>query len=339
MTGADSADRRAAVISSLKANPGGVSGEALAQDLGVSRVAIGKHVRALSQLGYVIDAVAGRGYRLVSSPDIPLPYEVAPLLTSRLWTRLEGGGAVSSTNDACRALARAGAPEGTVVLASQQSAGRGRLGRTWDSPPGGVYISALLRPEIAPIDASPLPLAVGLGVARGLESLGARVGLKWPNDVFAVSENGEPGGKIAGILMESMVEGETLAWAVAGVGIDVRPSPDASVGWTSLDEITGRRVPLARVAAAVLDAVADAYAHFLDGGFDPLAAEYEARSVLTGRDVAVFDSAGRTLAEGTVTGVDGSGRLEVRTPQGTTVVAAGDVTLRRPVPAPARGEA
>lgn len=333
-------DRRTLVLRALKSAPSGVSGEALARELGVSRAAVGKHVSALRDLGYTVEAAVGSGYRLTAVPDAPLPLEVATLLRSTRWSDLRGGCVTGSTNDDLRALAAAGAPEGLVVLASEQRAGRGRLGRDWVSAPGGVYASVLLRPELAPAELSPLALVVGLGLARGLEYLGACVALKWPNDVL--DANG--GGKLAGILLEGMTEGERMAWIVAGFGVNVRrsampgvaqaiaaaPEPASAPAPAYLDDITSTPVPLAAVAAALLDGVADAYARFLAEGFArELKAEYESRLALVGQPVRVSDPYGKPIAEGTCEGVDEWGRLVVRGEGEVTRVPAGDVTLRR----------
>lgn len=332
-------DRRALVLRALKATPSGVSGEALARDLGVSRAAVGKHVAALRGLGYSIDAAAGAGYRLIAAPDAALPLEVAPLLRSPLLIDIRGGRVTGSTNDDVRALAAAGAPEGLVVLAPQQRAGRGRLGRDWVSAPGGVYASVLLRPTQSPAELSPLALVVGLGIARGLETLGARVRLKWPNDIL-----GEGGGKLVGILLEGMTEGERMAWIVAGFGVNVRRSPLASVAEAiaaapqpatppapvHLDDITPARVPMAVVAAAVLDGLASAYVQFAAEGFvRNLKAEYGSRLSLTGEEVRVSDPYGKLIAEGACEGIDEWGRLVVRGGGEAVHVPAGDVTLRR----------
>ena len=112
---------------------------------------------------------------------------MGPLLARRFFPRIEGGQSTGSTNDDARELAVAGAPEGTVVLAREQRSGRGRLGRAWSSPPGGVYASIVLRPEVETPDAIVLPLVVGLGVACGLDTLGVQSSLKWPNDVLVAS--------------------------------------------------------------------------------------------------------------------------------------------------------
>jgi len=315
-------DRRAAVLRALRDHPSGVSGEVLASAIGISRVAIRKHMEALRESGYEIEARAGEGYTLVSSPDSPLPLEVAPLLTVPFAARLEGGRVTGSTNDDARTLALEGAPEGTVVLAERQTAGRGRLGREWASPPGGVYASIVLRPKVETPEAIVLPLVVGLGVARGLDSLGARTLLKWPNDLLA-----EDGRKVAGVLLEGLSEGWLISWIIAGIGVNVR-STTGPEGSTSVDELSGRTASLAVVAAAVLDGVAQSYRSWQTHGFSPLREEYESRSYLAGRPVRVSDAAGRIMAEGTACGIDAQGRLLVETATGTVPIAAGDVTLR-----------
>jgi BirA family biotin operon repressor/biotin-[acetyl-CoA-carboxylase] ligase len=247
---------------------------------------------------------------------------VRPLLRTAFVVRLEGGRATGSTNDDARSLAVEGAAEGTVVLAASQTSGRGRLGREWVSPEGGVYASIVLRPSVQTPDAVVLPLVVGLGVARGLDRLGVSALLKWPNDLLSAD-----GRKIAGVLLEGLSEGWRIDWVVAGVGVNMRSAPDPCSG-VSVDELTGSRVPLAEGAAAVLDGIGSSYRRWQAEGFAPFAAEYWARSYLAGRGVRVSDAVGRLVAEGGVTGIDGLGRLLVETDAGTVRVVAGDVTLR-----------
>lgn len=312
------------VLAALRdAGASGVSGETLAGTLGVSRVAVGKHVKVLREAGYDIVAELGAGYRLVSAPDAPLPAEVRSALRSGFWVRLEGGGETTSTNDDARALARGGTREGTVVLASRQTAGRGRLGRAWMSPDGGAYLSAVFRPLVAPFDVAPLSLVVGVGLARGLASLGAQVQLKWPNDVQL------SGRKLAGVLLEMAAEADRVDWVVAGIGLNVHPPADAarSQGAAYLsDDVPGVRI--AEATAAVLDGVAGAYAEWQAGGFAPLRGEYDALSALTGRSVAVSDLSGTVRARGDVVGVDDLGRLLLAGSDGVHAVVAGEVTLR-----------
>jgi BirA family biotin operon repressor/biotin-[acetyl-CoA-carboxylase] ligase len=315
---------REAVLEALRESAGaGLSGEVLATSLGVSRVAIGKHVTALRAEGYVIEALPGRGYILVSIPDAPLPLEVERLLRPGFWTNLSGGGETRSTNDDARSLARGGAGEGTVVLASRQTAGRGRLGRTWESPDGGAYFSAVLKPLVSPAGVASVALAVALGIAEGLESLDCVPSVKWPNDVFV------GGGKVAGVLLEMAAESDRVDWVVVGVGVNVRrptvPGTGAS-GAANLRESTGASVPV--VVAALLDGIASTYRRWVDGGFVALRASYESRLMLSRSLVRVSGLDGSMIAEGVVRGVDDQGRLLVESELGVVPVTAGEVTLR-----------
>jgi BirA family biotin operon repressor/biotin-[acetyl-CoA-carboxylase] ligase len=316
---------RTEVLEALRAaGSAGISGETLGRQLGVSRVAVGKHVAALRAAGYEIEAEPGTGYRMLSVPDVPFPDEIRRLLTGGFWERLEGGAETGSTNDDARVLARAGAEEGTVVLAARQSAGRGRLGRTWVSPEGGAYVSAVLRPAVAPAEVASLSLAVALGAVLGLERLGVEPRLKWPNDVLF------GGGKLAGVLLEMAAESDRVDWVVAGIGLNVRrPASGAPDGAAYLSDALGG-VRMAEAVAVVLDGIAETYGRWRTDGFSVLRSEYEARSALLGLEACVRDIEGAVLAEGTVLGVDEFGRLLVSASGKTVEVSAGEVTLREP---------
>lgn len=311
---------RDSVLAALRRAPGGLSGERLASELGVSRVAVSKHVSALRSQGYEIESRAGAGYRLVSCPDEATPAEVAPLVCTGFWTHFDGARVMPSTNDRACELARKGAEEGTVVLAATQSAGRGRLGRTWESPGGGVYCSMVLRPAVPPAQAGPLALVVGLGVARGLTMLGADPMLKWPNDVWL------QGRKAAGILLEMSAEHDRVDWVVAGVGLNVSV-PDGVPGAAGLRE-TVPDCRAAEAAAAILDGVAGAYADWRDRGFAGLVGEYAGLDALVDRSVTVSAATGAVLATGVARGVDPEGRLLVFDGETIVPVFAGEVTLR-----------
>ncbi len=314
------------VLSALRdAGTSGVSGEQLAGELGVSRVAVAKHVKALRAEGYTIDAEPGTGYLLAAIPDAPLPAEVRSHLQSDAWPLLEGGGETGSTNDDARALAREGAADGTVVLASHQTAGRGRLGRDWASPAGGAYFSAVVRPGVGLAEVSALSLVVGLGVARGLAALGIDSRLKWPNDVLLDD------GKVAGVLLEMAAEADAVEWVVVGVGLNVRrDSTSPSVETAAYLSDVREDVRIASAVAAVLDGIAAVYAEWLAEGFGALCAEYESRSSLMGEAVTVRDRDGTVRGSGVVNGVDSGGRLRLAGPDGEVAIAAGEVTLRQP---------
>lgn len=313
---------RDSVLAALRgADDKGVSGEWLASSLGVSRVAVSKHVSTLRGLGYVIEASPATGYRLIASPDLALPTQVSPLLNDPFWCAIEGGAVTASTHDDAVALARAGAEEGTLIVAGAQSGGRGRLGRQWRSPEGGVYASFVLRPVVAPAQAGSLSLAVALGIARGLDSLGVECRVKWPNDVWV------GGDKLAGVLLEMSAEGDCVRWIVAGFGLNVRREGPVEPGVAYLADIIDVGVPEA--AAAALDGVAGVYREWRLSGFSSLASEFRLRSVLTGESVVVSDAGGVVRASGIVHGVDEEGRLLVGGEESTQAVVAGEVTLRR----------
>ena len=163
-----------------------VSGEEISHRLGLSRAAIWKAVDALRREGYTVEARTGRGYRLLDAPDVLTEPEIRRFLgeTARVGRTLVCLAEVDSTNLRARQLAAEGAADGTVVVADRQTAGRGRLGRSFQSPGGqGIYLTALLRPDLPPERLSPVTAMAGVAVCRAVERLcGVSPGLKWPND-------------------------------------------------------------------------------------------------------------------------------------------------------------
>lgn len=299
----------------------GVSGERLAGLLGISRVAVGKHVGTLRRLGYDIEAVPGMGYRLMAAPDLAIPCEVGPHVTDGFWVDFKGAPETGSTNDDAKALAEAGAPEGTVVVAACQTSGRGRFGREWSSPEGGAYVSFVLRPPVAPADAGALSLVVAMGIARGLESLGVPARIKWPNDLKVDDR------KIAGVLLEMSAETGFIRWVVGGFGLNVSSCLQSSTGSTCVRDFAPE-VSVAQAAAACLDGVAASYREWCTGGFGVMLTEYAERSSLTGQNVTVSDAFGEVRVRGVVTGVDEGGHLLVDAGDGPVAVSSGEVTLR-----------
>lgn len=311
---------RAAVAAALaEAGERGISGETIAAMLGISRVAVSKHVAALRALGYRIASSPRVGYRLEHTPDACLPEEVAPLLRDALWVACEGAPVLGSTNDEAKRLAGAGAPEGTVVVAARQTGGRGRFGRVWESPEGGAYVSCVLRPQLSPSEVAPLSLVVAVGAARGLAALGLEAGIKWPNDLEF------DGRKLGGVLLEMAAEADRVDWVVAGCGINVAVARHTRAAFVreALPEVR-----VADVAAAVLDGVARAYREFLAVGLARIAAEHATRATLTGDRVTVRDAAGHVVAEGVVKGIDHMGALLLECAGEVRAIRAGEVTLR-----------
>lgn len=311
---------RTAVAAALSAaGERGVSGETIAASLGISRVAVGKHVASLRSLGYAISAAPRAGYRLEHAPDACISEEVAPRLRDPLWVACEGAPELGSTNDEAKRLARGGASEGTAVVAARQTGGRGRFGRVWESPAGGAYVSCILRPALTPAVLAPLSLVAAVGAARGLATLGLEAGIKWPNDLES------DGRKLGGILLEMAAEADRVEWVVIGCGVNVA-APAHARGACVRDVLPHALV--AEVAAAVLDGVAAAYREFTSVGFEGIAAHYAAHATLTDRRVSVRDTTGRVVTEGRVAGIDSGGALLLERDGQTATVYAGEVTLR-----------
>lgn len=228
---------------------------------------------------------------------------------------------VGSTNDEARRRAVVGEREGLVVVAGRQTAGRGRLARRWESPQGGLYLSALLRPAVAPQRLGILPIAAGLAVARALEPFAGRpLSLKWPNDVLAGEQ------KLAGILAESRLEGPRAAFCVVGIGVNANnPVPE---GGESLVRLAGREVPLDDLRLRVLSELSDACDDLLAKP-EKLAEAWTALTSTVGRRVRVaFEG---IEVEGVAERVDEEGALWLATREGPLRVVAADVVHLRNV--------
>jgi len=241
---------------------------------------------------------------------------------SALWRSLEVVEEIGSTNAALASAAGDDGPEGAVLVAEHQVAGRGRLDRVWTSPPrAGLTVSFLLRPDVPAARRGWLPLLTGVALAEAVgEVTGVRSSLKWPNDLLAVD-----GLKLAGILAES-----TGTAVVVGVGLNVNTTTDElpDTG-TSLAKVLGTTVDRGPVLLSFLRAVERRYLRWTQVLGDPvssgLAQDYLGWSSTVGADVAVSLPDGTTL-EGTAQAVDWDGRLVVATPSGTVELASGDVT-------------
>jgi BirA family biotin operon repressor/biotin-[acetyl-CoA-carboxylase] ligase len=253
------------------------------------------------------------------------PLAAALVRDSRLWTRVEVLPEVGSTNAELAAAAASGAAEGSVLVAEHQGAGRGRLDRTWTSPPrAGLTVSFLLRPDVPVARRGWLPLLTGVALAESVGAVtGVRASLKWPNDLLALD-----GRKLAGILAESVSSPEGPG-VVIGVGLNVSTRADElPPTGTSLAQVTGAPVDRGPVLLALLRAVERRYLPWAASLGDPvasgLARDYLAWCSTVGTEVSVTLPDGSTLT-GVATAVDTDGRLVVRTADGDVPLAAGDV--------------
>ncbi|MHB8524138.1 MAG: biotin--[acetyl-CoA-carboxylase] ligase [Limisphaerales bacterium] len=306
-----------------------VSGTELSQQLGVSRAAIWARIEELRSLGYDIEASPHHGYRLLSAPDVLHGDD----LLSRLGnTRVIGRDIrvfqqTTSTNDVVEKLARDGVKEGVVVFAESQTKGRGRLGRTWMSPPRkGLWFSVLLRPGLRPQETTRLTVAFGAALARAVQTHTALTPeIKWPNDILI------RGKKVAGILTELSAELDRVNYVVLGIGVDVNLSlgefpPELRKTATSLRIEARKPVSRPELAAQILRELDRDYGRICDGQFDAVADEWKDRCTTLGRDVII--RIGDRTIRGRAESLDDDGALLVRTDHGHLEhIMGGDVTL------------
>ncbi|MCC6415067.1 MAG: biotin--[acetyl-CoA-carboxylase] ligase [Opitutaceae bacterium] len=310
---------------------GHVSGAALAKKLGVSRVAVWQHMEKLRAQGFDFEGKKSRGYRLTRKPGHLHATFLEALLTARHrefpLTVLD---TVDSTNDeAARQLAD-GRPAPFVVLACEQTKGRGRFGRTWHSDDhGNLYASFAFRPQVSPQRMPMFTLWMGVSVCELISAFcGARAGIKWPNDIVF------DGRKAGGMLTEARIDADQMRDLVFGLGLNVNQPAgtwpaDVAKRATSLAAEIGHPVDLNHFAAALIGRVRLAYQHFLDGTHARLLAEaWPKRDILRGRTIAVLN--GRQRIEGTADGIDEHGSLRLRDRHGQLHrFSAGEVTLEK----------
>ncbi len=315
------------ILSLFRRNPGAfVSGQEICQALNISRAAVWKQVELLRELGFEIEAQRSRGYRLCGGPDLLVAGELmSGLQTRRVGRALHCLDEVDSTNVRARQLAEEGAQDGTVIIADRQSAGRGRLGRRWESPTGvNLYCSILLRPQIPVQQAPQLTFLTAVAVAESLQhlyNLAARV--KWPNDLLV------SGRKIAGLLNEMSAETEQIHFVILGIGVNLNMTADqfpAELNYpaTSVQLETGQPVARGAFVRELLLRFDGYYSEFLAEGFAPIRRRWEGLCDLMNARVQIDQGAG--ALQGTVVGLDADGALCLQLESGRVErILAGDV--------------
>lgn len=314
IAGATSLDQvQRELLQLLQATAGHLSGEQLGAQLGLSRTAIWKRIQRLRAMGYEVTGSSRRGYRLAPGQDLLLPAAItAGLALQWLLGPVCHFVSLPSTNDAAKELARRGYPEGTLLVADSQSAGRGRLGRSWESPPGtGIYLTLLLRPPLPPSELPKLTLTAAVAVVQAVRAAtGLATGIKWPNDIIF------QGKKLGGILTEMETESEAMSHVVLGVGLNVNmptfPAPLAGIA-TSLAS-TGQTYSRLAIVRALLAALDSLYDSFRRQEFPAILDQWRRASVTLGRSVTV--RRGGTTLSGTALDVDPDGALLLQLPAG-----------------------
>jgi BirA family biotin operon repressor/biotin-[acetyl-CoA-carboxylase] ligase len=303
------------------------SGEVLARQLGVSRASIHNALQGIGQYGLTLYSVRGRGYKLVEPPQWLDAQRVRAELKTPEAFHIEIADSAVSSNSVLLQRASQGAPSGSVLAVEWQSAGRGRLGRTWHSGLGNALTFSLLwRFPFGLAALSGLSLAVGVALIRALRKLhGADVGLKWPNDVLSKH------GKLAGILIEAQGDMLGPSAVVIGVGLNLRlPHEVAQRIDQPVSDLAGAVAEMPernQLLALLLQELAALLAEFEQQGFASWRAEWESYHVYQNRQVKMLLPDG-SQAIGVVRGVTEDGALQVETAQGLQVFNAGEISLR-----------
>lgn len=307
-----------------------VSGQWLSQQLGCTRTAIWKHIQHLKSLGYEFEASSRKGYRLLSKPEKMDGSEIQRQLTTKTFGRnMKLLQSTTSTQQAAHEWYATGASEGSLIVAEEQTSGKGRMGRTWHSPPGkGIWMSMILQPRIGMHRMPQLTLLAAVALCRSLrKSTGLDLGIKWPNDLLLNEK------KISGILLESAGEDERLTYIVAGIGINVNWHQDdfpkdLQEKSTSLRIATGKRFKREQLLARFLNEWEPLYDLFLHKGFEPIRLLWETYSVTLGKQIAMRTSSG--IFKGKALKLDADGALIIETENGSVQsFYAGDIQQLR----------
>jgi len=300
----------------LIANGQPISGQQLADDFGISRTAIWKHIKELEDEGYRIDTIKKKGYVLTTSPDSLQPAKVEQFLkTERFGHTIDYHEVCASTQPIAHQLAQAGAPDGTVILCEEQTAGKGRLARAWTSTQGkGIWMSVVIRPDIPPTKAPQFTLIAAVAVARAIEVISdVRAEIKWPNDLLI---NGK---KCTGILTELQADIDRVHSIILGIGVNVNqrlldfPEEIQSIA-TSILMITGQPVDRAKLVAQILYHLEIYSDMYVKHGFTPLKILWESYSCTLGKRIKAIMV--HQQIEGIALGITDDGVLQVKTDDG-----------------------
>ncbi len=325
----DTMDVKKKVLECLESNKGCTfSGAKLADEIGVSRTAVWKAIKSLEQQGYSIDASTNKGYCLKENSDKLSAESIRPFLNEEYRNcDIQVFDSLDSTNNYAKKLAQEGAEDFTVVIAEEQTQGRGRLGRTFYSPHSkGIYMSVILRPKMSAKEALFITTSAAVAVSEAVEKVcNIDTQIKWVNDVYS---NGR---KMCGILTEASIDFETggLEYAIVGIGINVSTAsadlPDElSDVATSIFGDSKSHGVRSEIAANVINNLCGFSKNL---GDKSILEEYKKRSFLLGKDIYVIRGDKRTLA--TAIDLDDNAELIVKYQDGATeCLSSGEVSIR-----------
>lgn len=324
------------ILKILKNTDAYVSGQELCETLQVSRTAIWKSINQLKETGYEIEAISNKGYHLISCPDIITDFEIESNITTQLGKHVKYYDKIDSTNTQAKRLAEEGAEHGLLVVTEQQSAGKGRRGKGWESPSGtGIWFSLILKPDIEPSKASILTLIAALSVSKGIEKeTGLCTNIKWPNDIVINKK------KVCGILTEMSSELDYIHYIIVGMGINVNMEyfpEDIAAMATSLylekkkesNRAEVIKIRRSLIIKSILESMEEYYSIFLKTkSLEPFMEEYNQRLVSIQKEVKLIGE-NQTEQVGKCLGINKWGELRVQFKDGTIKeILSGEVSVR-----------
>jgi len=322
-------DTRYILLEKLKESSTWLSGTELSKELSITRAAISKHVQALRKLGYTIDTQTNKGIRYISATDKVIPDELKPFLldNTTVGSKFFFADEIDSTNVKAHSLAEKGTEDGTVILAEKQTAGKGRLGRQWESPDAtGIYCSIVLRPQLALPETALITFIAAIAISEAIRECCPTIQtqIKWPNDIL-VNEK-----KIVGVLTEASAEMQHVNYVVVGFGINVN-TPNKELPKrvifpaSSLLAEHGTTVDRVKLAAHCLKQFDFWYTCLAQkDGTEKIIARWRELSAMTGRKVTIKQV--NNDISGTIEGISKDGALLVKDDNNIThTIYSGDV--------------
>lgn len=315
------------ILERLYLEKGFVSGEAISNEHGLSRTAIWKYVKALREDGYEIESRTKKGYMLISMPDnIDFERMQKDLQTTIIGKEIFYYESLESTNTRAKEIAFQ-TREGTLVVAEEQTAGKGRLGRNWSSPKNkGIYMSVILKPQMDPVNVARLTLLGAAAINLAFKDIGIKSEIKWPNDIVV---NGK---KVAGVLTEMNCELETINYIVLGIGInanlDLQQIPhDLKEKATSLRVEKGEEIDRRDLFVRLVTRMDELYKEFKQTGQIDRAIEIcRENSAVLGKDIVVYQ--GKDKRQGRAVELNNKGELLVEFETGVENLFSGEISIR-----------
>jgi BirA family biotin operon repressor/biotin-[acetyl-CoA-carboxylase] ligase len=320
------------LLSVLRRQKGYISGRTLAQETGISKNGVSKRIRLLRQYGYCIESSPKMGYRLAGETDLPLPWELAKVLDTLVIGKdkiIYRHTAESTQNLAISLAEKDPNSDGTVIIAEQQTRGRGRVNRNWLSPKGGIWLSVILRPIVSASKITALPFAAALAICDSIKKATLlNPKLRWPNDIMI------DGKKVAGVLIDISMEGKRINYAVVGIGINVNVDSSAissnlerHIKVTSLSDELGHKMSILGLTKEILERLEYYHVQLKDDAPNTIIEQWKRSSDIFNRKVEVIHN--DWTIEGIAIDLNSDGSLLVRTDLCNNIeVVASDVRVR-----------